>query len=259
MSRRRHPASSSTTAAAMPLAQLERWLQDRAERRPVATSLPMLDGYVAAIVAGPVSISPLDWICPLLAIDADAFNHGGTAGVRGDLRRRAAPQRHQQHPLDQPEAVRADPSAQAERRRRRASMVPGIPRRHAAATIGLGAAARHPQRQPRPAAAHPAALSWTIRAVRCSDRQGKVPRPRNFCATPTPISQRSSRPCASTGCRSATPAPADYRLRGCSYRLRRNGEKSNILPSIAETTVFLEQKFLLVRLVERRGSLKEAS
>jgi uncharacterized protein len=78
MSRRRHSASSSTTAAAMSLAQLERWLQDRAERRPVATSLSVLDGYVAAIVAGPVSISPLDWICPLLAIDADAFNHGGT-------------------------------------------------------------------------------------------------------------------------------------------------------------------------------------
>jgi uncharacterized protein len=65
-------------AAAMPLAELERWLQARAERRPVATSLPVLDGYVAAIVAGPLSISPLDWICPLLAIDADAFNHGGT-------------------------------------------------------------------------------------------------------------------------------------------------------------------------------------
>jgi uncharacterized protein len=42
------------------------------------TNLPMLDGYAAAIVAGPVSTSPLDWICPLLAIDADAFNHGGT-------------------------------------------------------------------------------------------------------------------------------------------------------------------------------------
>jgi uncharacterized protein len=78
MSRRRHPTSSSTAAAAMSLAELERWLQGRAERRPVATSMPMLDGYVAAIVAGPVSISPLDWICPLLAIDADAFNHGGT-------------------------------------------------------------------------------------------------------------------------------------------------------------------------------------
>jgi uncharacterized protein len=78
MSRRRDKASSSMAAAAMSLVQLERWLQDRAERRPVATSLPMLDGFTAAIVAGPVSISPLDWICPLLAIDADAFNHGGT-------------------------------------------------------------------------------------------------------------------------------------------------------------------------------------
>jgi uncharacterized protein len=64
--------------AAMPLDELELWLQARAEQHPVATSLPMLDGYVAAIVAGPVSIGPLDWICPLLAIDADAFNHGGT-------------------------------------------------------------------------------------------------------------------------------------------------------------------------------------
>ncbi|WGR72997.1 MULTISPECIES: UPF0149 family protein [unclassified Bradyrhizobium] len=65
-------------AAAMPLAELERWLQARLDQHPAATSLPMLDGYVAAIVAGPVSMSPLDWICPLLAIDADAFNHGGT-------------------------------------------------------------------------------------------------------------------------------------------------------------------------------------
>ena len=65
-------------AAAMPLADLERWLQARIDQHPAATSLPMLDGHVAAIVAGPVSMSPLDWICPLLAIDADAFNHGGT-------------------------------------------------------------------------------------------------------------------------------------------------------------------------------------
>ena len=65
-------------ATAMPLPDLDRWLQERAGRRPVAAGLPMLDGYVAAIVVGPVSISPLDWICPLLAVDADAFNHGGT-------------------------------------------------------------------------------------------------------------------------------------------------------------------------------------
>ena len=81
MSRRRRSASSSLpsmAAAAMPLDELEPWLQARAEQHPVATSLPMLDGYVAAIVAGPVSMSPLDWICPLLAVDAEAFNHGGT-------------------------------------------------------------------------------------------------------------------------------------------------------------------------------------
>jgi hypothetical protein len=47
-------------------------------------------------------------------------------GVRGDLRRRAAPQRHQQHPLDRPASVRADAPAQAEWRRRRASLVPGV-------------------------------------------------------------------------------------------------------------------------------------
>jgi uncharacterized protein len=77
MSRRRRRASSAT-AAVMPLQELEQWLQERAERHPAATSIAMLDGYVTAIVAGPVSIGPLYWICPLLAVDADAFNHGGT-------------------------------------------------------------------------------------------------------------------------------------------------------------------------------------
>jgi uncharacterized protein len=72
-------ASSPMAVAAMPLAELERWLQARRDQHPAASSIPMLDGYVTAIVAGPVSIGPLDWICPLLAIDADAFNHGGTA------------------------------------------------------------------------------------------------------------------------------------------------------------------------------------
>jgi uncharacterized protein len=77
MSPRRSAPSKAT--AAMTLAELDQWLQKRAHLRPVASSMAMLDGYVAAIVAGPVSISPLDWICPLLAVDAGAFNHGGTA------------------------------------------------------------------------------------------------------------------------------------------------------------------------------------
>jgi hypothetical protein len=29
-------------------------------------------------LAGPLSIDPRDWICPLLVVDADAFNHDGT-------------------------------------------------------------------------------------------------------------------------------------------------------------------------------------
>jgi hypothetical protein len=158
MSRRRDMASSSMAAAAMSLVQLERWLQDRTERRPVATSMPVLDGYIAAIVTGPVSISPLDWICPLLAIDADAFNHGATAEFAAISAVAQHPQRHQQNPLHQPGSVRTDPSAQAERRCRCASLVPGIPRRHTTENIGLGASARHPQRQSRTASAHPDAL-----------------------------------------------------------------------------------------------------
>jgi uncharacterized protein len=78
MSANQQSKSPTMAAAAMPFGELERWLLDRAGRRPVATSIPILDGYVAAIVAGPVSIDPLDWICPLIAVDADAFNHGGT-------------------------------------------------------------------------------------------------------------------------------------------------------------------------------------
>lgn len=64
------------TAVAMPLDELDRWLQGRAGA--AATSLSMLDGFVTAIVAGPVSIDPPGWICPLLGIEIDAFNHGGT-------------------------------------------------------------------------------------------------------------------------------------------------------------------------------------
>jgi len=62
----------------MSLEQLDRWLRDRTDRRPAAANISMLDGYVTAIVAGPISFDPPEWICPLLGIDADAFNHGGT-------------------------------------------------------------------------------------------------------------------------------------------------------------------------------------
>jgi uncharacterized protein len=117
----------------------------------------VLDGYVAAIVAGPVSISPLDWICPLLAIDADAFNHGGTAKFAAIS---AVVQHHNaiSNTLStNPKQFKPNPSAQAERRRRRA---PEDPTPLCSRYYRFGhTTTRHPQHQPRLAAAHPAALS----------------------------------------------------------------------------------------------------
>jgi len=74
--RRRRSVHPPMTAVAMPLDKLDLWLQGRAGAS--AANLSMLDGFVTAIVAGPVSMDPPEWICPLLGIDIDAFNHGGT-------------------------------------------------------------------------------------------------------------------------------------------------------------------------------------
>src|SRR5208283_4370157 len=63
----------------MSFERLGHWLNTRVQsatlRHPKATSLSMLDGAVAAVVAGPVSMPPEDWVCPLLGVDPDAFNH----------------------------------------------------------------------------------------------------------------------------------------------------------------------------------------
>jgi len=76
--RRRRSAHPPMTAVAMQLDTLDAWLQGRANHGAAATNLSMLDGFVTAIVAGPVSMDPPEWICPLLGIESDAFNHGGT-------------------------------------------------------------------------------------------------------------------------------------------------------------------------------------
>lgn len=64
---------------AMSFDRLGLWISERARstslRHPQATSLSMLDGAVAAVVVGPVSMNPEEWVCPLLGVDADAFNH----------------------------------------------------------------------------------------------------------------------------------------------------------------------------------------
>jgi uncharacterized protein len=62
----------------MPLADLDRWLRIPRQLQPVADSLAMLDGYVTAIVAGPVTYQPLGWLCPLLGVTKDAYHNGDT-------------------------------------------------------------------------------------------------------------------------------------------------------------------------------------
>ena len=82
--KRRRTARSAEPAKtmadyAMSFDRLGLWIGERAKsatlRHPQATSLSMLDGAVAAVVAGPVSMMPEEWVCPLLGVDPDDFNH----------------------------------------------------------------------------------------------------------------------------------------------------------------------------------------
>jgi uncharacterized protein len=82
--RRRRTAKSAEPAKtmagyAMSYDRLGLWIGERAKsatlRHPQATSLSMLDGAAAAVVAGPVSMMPEEWVCPLLGVDPDDFNH----------------------------------------------------------------------------------------------------------------------------------------------------------------------------------------
>ena len=73
------PVKTTMADYAMSFDQLGLWMSARAKsktlRHPQATSLSMLDGAVAAVVAGPVSMYPEEWVCPLLGVAPDAFNH----------------------------------------------------------------------------------------------------------------------------------------------------------------------------------------
>ena len=55
---------------AMSFDQLGLWINECAKSttlpHPQATSLSMLEGAVAAVVAGPISMIPEEWVCPLL-------------------------------------------------------------------------------------------------------------------------------------------------------------------------------------------------
>src|SRR5208337_800146 len=75
----RKPAKTTMADYAMSFERLGQWMSERARsprlRHPQATSRSMLDGAVTAVVVGPVSMAPEEWVCPLLGVDPDAFNH----------------------------------------------------------------------------------------------------------------------------------------------------------------------------------------
>ena len=58
--------------------ELEAWLEARRDLKPWARNLAMIDGFVAAVVCGPVSMHPHAWFNPLLAIEPAAWDVGGT-------------------------------------------------------------------------------------------------------------------------------------------------------------------------------------
>ena len=72
------PATSGVVRSPMPQDELDRWLRAPRPLRPVADSLAMLDGYVTAIVVGPVTYEPLGWLCPLLGVTKEAYLDGNT-------------------------------------------------------------------------------------------------------------------------------------------------------------------------------------
>jgi uncharacterized protein len=79
---RRSPEPAVTapgeTRPPMPLEELDRWLRKPRQHKPVVESLSMVDGFIAAIVAGPATYEPLAWICPLLGVTRGAIDDGTT-------------------------------------------------------------------------------------------------------------------------------------------------------------------------------------
>lgn len=185
----------------MPLEDLERWLHARVDRQPIDTSLAMLDGYVA----GPMSMSQARLDLSATRPSMPMLSTTATPRSPRQSRRRTSPQRHQQRPYDCARPVRADAPAQAQWRCRSATPVSGILRRDAAQAAGVGTAAGRRQCRSRPASARFAALSRRS-GPSAARTATKGPETGDILPNAYAMFQRRSRPCANTGCRSATPA-----------------------------------------------------
>lgn len=134
------------TTVAMSLDELDVWLQGRTGA--AATNLSMLDGFVTAVVAGPVSMDPPEWICPLLGIGIDAFNHGGTPEFAAISAVWSVTMRSSRRSLTHPRP--SNRSLRVSRTTTRCgSMVRGLLRRNEGETIGVGAAQESRRHQSR--------------------------------------------------------------------------------------------------------------
>ena len=144
------------TAVAMPLEKLDLWLQSRTGA--AATNLSMLDGFVTAVVAGPVSMDPPEWICPLLGIEVDAFNHGGTPEFAAIS---AVAVRHnvdRQHALNAPKTFEPIFARKPNRDIDAGSWCEGFYAAIQLRSLSLGAAAENLRHRKRPVLADPVPL-----------------------------------------------------------------------------------------------------
>jgi hypothetical protein len=138
---------------AMSFERLGLWIGERARsatlRHPQATSLSMLDGAVASVVAGPVSMMPEEWVCPL-PIRARAKRRGGPAGLVHGLLCGHQAAAARVVPVDEPERYRARTAAADTVPMRRPFRPPGSRRPPApsgCSVVRSRAVARHSDRR----------------------------------------------------------------------------------------------------------------
>ena len=189
---------------AMSFDRLGLWIGERAKsatlRHPQATSLSMLDGAVAAVVAGPVSMMPEEWVCPLLGVDPDDFNHDTEtfSAIAATLMRHNAIVNTLS---TKPESFEPLFVRTPRRRGRRAGLVHGLLRGHQAAAARVVPIDEPERDRARTAAADLVPLRRCFRSPssrRPPARSGRLrPSLRRRGATFRP----SSKPCASSGCR----------------------------------------------------------
>ena len=72
------PAASAIVRPPMSLDELDRWLRVPRKRKPAADGISMLDGFLTAIVVGPVTYEPLAWLCPLIGVTRATIKESGS-------------------------------------------------------------------------------------------------------------------------------------------------------------------------------------